>query len=92
MTFAQVTQVAVFVIFCLQFLAFSFGIIHVPTVAEDQKFFYMIFGILNTILSVQALSYKVQKDDGYIAPVVQPEAAPTKEITNEEVADTNAVA
>jgi hypothetical protein len=69
MSFAQVTQVVVFSIFCLEFIAFSFGLIHVPTNLEDQKFFYMIFGIMNTILSVQALTYKIQKDDGYITPV-----------------------
>ena len=65
-TFAQSTQVVVFSIFCAEFIAFSFGLIHVPTVTEDAKFFYMIFGILNTILSVQALSYAAQRDNGYI--------------------------
>lgn len=72
-TFAQSAQVTVFSIFCLEFVAFSFGFIHVPTQPEDAKFFYMIFGILNTILSVQALSYAAQRDNGYIVPSATPE-------------------
>jgi hypothetical protein len=70
-TFAQSTQVAVFVIFCVEFLAFSLGLIHVPAAPEDAKFFYMIFGILNTILSVQALAYAAQRDNGYITPTIK---------------------
>lgn len=63
MTFAQCTQVAVFCIICLEFVCFSFGWIHVPPNAEDAKFFYMCFGVLNTILSVSALVNKITKDD-----------------------------
>jgi len=62
-TFAQSVQVAVFTIFCLEFIGFSAGYIHVPTIAEDNKFFYMIFGILNTILSVPTLIKAIQRDD-----------------------------
>ena len=67
LTFAKAAQAAVFIIFCSEFVAFSFGWIHVPTLPEDAKFFYMVFATLNTILSIQALAYSVQRDDGYIA-------------------------
>ena len=69
-SFAQCTQVAVFSLFCFEFLSFSFGWIHVPTNPEDSKFFYMIFGILNTILCVPALVTKINTDDGTTGTVV----------------------
>jgi len=65
-TFPQIAQGVVFAIMCCEFLAFSFGWIHVPKDTEDVKFFYMLFAIMNTILSVSALSFAIQKDNGYI--------------------------
>ena len=97
LTYPQIAQGAVFTIFCTEFLAFSLGLIHVPVLPEDQKFFYMVFGILNTILSVQALAYAVQKDNGYVASTtvantttVSSTETPKTETTDETSADTSA--
>jgi len=85
LTYAQIAQAIVFCVVVISFVGFGMGFVHVPSAAEDAKFFYMLFGIINTILAVPVLVNAIQKDDGYVAPVepvketeeVKPEDQPT---------------
>jgi hypothetical protein len=79
LTYAQIAQAVTFVVVIIEFLAFSFGLVHVPVNVEDAKFFYLLFGAINTILCVPTLVQAIQKDDGFVqqsAPVVTPEVEP----------------
>ena len=58
MTPTQKAQTAIFVLLMLEFVGFSCGWIEVPKDPEDAKFFYMLFGVFNSILSVKAFESK----------------------------------
>jgi len=54
----QCAQATIFTVFIIEFILFAFGVIHVPKDAEDAKFFYMLFGIFNSILTTKAFTTK----------------------------------
>lgn len=54
MTPTQKAQVAIFILLMLEFIGFSCGWLNVPANHEDAKFFYMLFGVFNSILSIKA--------------------------------------
>lgn len=58
MTATQKAQTAIFIMLMIEFVAFSCGWIGVPRNPEDAKFFYMLFGVFNSILSVKAFEAK----------------------------------
>lgn len=58
MTLTQKGQVAIFVMLLLEFIGFSLGWLSVPKDPEDAKFFYMLFGVFNSILSIKAFESK----------------------------------
>jgi len=84
LTYAQIAQAIVFCVVVISFVGFGMGFVHVPSAAEDAKFFYMLFGIINTILAVPVLVNAVQKDDGYIASEVPVSATELVEPKSED--------
>lgn len=58
MTPTQKAQTAIFVLLMAEFIGFSCGWLEVPIDTEDAKFFYMLFGVFNSILSVKAFDSK----------------------------------